>query len=40
MSQPFRTTGGALIEPSEPLAFRFNGRALRGVRGDTLASAP
>ena len=39
MSQPFRTTGGALIEPSEPLAFRFNGRALRGVRGDTLASA-
>jgi len=39
MSQPFRTTGGALIDSSEPLAFRFNGRALQGVRGDTLASA-
>jgi len=39
MSQPFRTTGGTLIDRSEPLAFRFNGRALQGVRGDTLASA-
>src|SRR5258706_12425130 len=39
MSQQFGPPGGAWIEPSEPLAFRFNGRAVRGVRGDTLASA-
>jgi len=39
MSQPFRNEGGTLVEPGESLAFRFNGRALHGVRGDTLASA-
>jgi sarcosine oxidase subunit alpha len=39
-TQPFRNTaGGALIDRAEPLAFRFNGRALTGLRGDTLASA-
>jgi sarcosine oxidase subunit alpha len=39
MSQPFRTGGGTLIEPVDRLAFRFNGRPLQGLRGDTLASA-
>jgi sarcosine oxidase, subunit alpha len=39
MSQPFRSTGGALIDRTTELAFRFNGRGLHGVRGDTLASA-
>jgi sarcosine oxidase subunit alpha len=39
MSQPFRTERGTLVEPHQALAFRFNGRALQGVRGDTLASA-
>ncbi|HEY4037402.1 MAG TPA: sarcosine oxidase subunit alpha family protein [Burkholderiaceae bacterium] len=37
--QPFRTAGGTLIDRAEPLAFRFNGRPLTGLRGDTLASA-
>ena len=40
MSQPFRSrSGGALIDRTAGLAFRFNGRELQGVRGDTLASA-
>jgi sarcosine oxidase, subunit alpha len=39
MTQPFRTAGGALLDRSEALAFRFNGRQLEGVQGDTLASA-
>jgi sarcosine oxidase subunit alpha len=39
MSQPFRTDGGAVVDRSQPHTFRFNGRELRGVRGDTLASA-
>jgi sarcosine oxidase subunit alpha len=38
-TQPFRTAGGALIDRAEPLEFRFNGRRLTGLRGDTLASA-
>jgi sarcosine oxidase subunit alpha len=38
-TQPFRIAGGTLTDRSEPLAFRFNGRPLQGLRGDTLASA-
>ena len=33
------TKGGRRIDRSQPVTFRFNGRALRGYRGDTLASA-
>ncbi|SNR23073.1 sarcosine oxidase subunit alpha family protein [Paracoccus sediminis] len=37
---PFRLTrGGRLIDRAWQLAFRFDGRHLRGVQGDTLASA-
>ncbi|SFQ96169.1 sarcosine oxidase subunit alpha family protein [Poseidonocella sedimentorum] len=32
-------TGGRLIDRSQPRSFRFNGRVLRGYKGDTLASA-
>jgi sarcosine oxidase subunit alpha len=32
-------TGGRLIDRSRPLNFSFDGRALRGYAGDTLASA-
>jgi sarcosine oxidase subunit alpha len=39
MSQAFRGAGGTLIDRSEPLGLRFNGRALKALRGDTLASA-
>ncbi|HUD27018.1 MAG TPA: sarcosine oxidase subunit alpha family protein [Burkholderiaceae bacterium] len=39
MSQPFRTGGATLVDLGDRLAFRFNGRSLQGVRGDTLASA-
>ncbi len=39
MSQVYRVGGGPLIDRSAPLGFRFNGRSLRGYRGDTLASA-
>ena len=38
MSGPFRLDGGA-IDRSRTLAFRFDGRALTGHPGDTLASA-
>ncbi|GMG80799.1 sarcosine oxidase subunit alpha family protein [Paralimibaculum aggregatum] len=31
--------GGRLIDRSQPLGFRFNGRDLEGFEGDTLASA-
>ena len=33
------STGGRLIDRSAPQEFTFNGRRLRGYRGDTLASA-
>jgi sarcosine oxidase subunit alpha len=33
------STGGRLIDRSRPLDFAFNGRALQGLSGDTLASA-
>ena len=37
---PFRLSrGGRLIDRAYPLPFRFDGRHLRGLRGDTLASA-
>ncbi|MCQ0969070.1 sarcosine oxidase subunit alpha family protein (plasmid) [Paracoccus sp. TK19116] len=37
---PFRLPqGGRLIDRAYPLEFRFDGRPLRGLRGDTLASA-
>jgi len=37
---PFRlASGGRLIDRAYPAPFRFDGRHLRGLRGDTLASA-
>lgn len=39
MSQPFRLAQGGAIERDRPLAFTFNGRALHGCAGDTVASA-
>jgi len=35
----FRTEAGGLIDRARPLRFRFDGRALQGFAGDTLASA-
>jgi sarcosine oxidase subunit alpha len=35
----FRTATGGLIDRARPLRFRFDGRALQGCAGDTLASA-
>ncbi|WP_299360872.1 sarcosine oxidase subunit alpha family protein [uncultured Paracoccus sp.] len=38
--QPFRLpTGGRLIDRSKPIGFRFDGRQMQGLAGDTLASA-
>jgi len=37
--QAFRLPAGGRIERAQPLEFRFDGRAYRGYRGDTLASA-
>ena len=34
-----RVGPGLLIDPGRPLSFRFDGRLLRGLSGDTLASA-
>jgi len=39
VSGPSRIAAGLWTHPHEPLEFRFDGRALRGLRGDTLASA-
>ena len=39
MSGPTRISGGLLTDPGRPIAFSFDGRALRGLYGDTLASA-
>ncbi|MHA3913815.1 sarcosine oxidase subunit alpha family protein [Halovulum sp. GXIMD14793] len=33
------TTGGCLIDRSQPVEFTFNGTRLKGYKGDTLASA-
>lgn len=38
-SGPYRLGHGGLIDRSRPVAFRFNGQALAGFAGDTLASA-
>lgn len=35
----FRTQAGGRIDRSKPLSFRFDGRAMQGYAGDTLASA-
>ena len=37
--QSFRTRSGYVIDRSQPLSFRFDGRNYRGLAGDTLASA-
>ncbi len=39
MSQPYRLAEGGLIDRSEILRFRFDGRLLEGHQGDSLASA-
>lgn len=39
MSADFRLPGGGLIDRDEELHFTFDGQALTGYRGDTLASA-
>ena len=36
---PARIGRGLLIDPARPISFRFDGRRLRGLEGDTLASA-
>jgi methylglutamate dehydrogenase subunit C len=36
---PSRIAQGLLTDPARPVGFRFDGRALRGHAGDTLASA-
>lgn len=38
-SGPYRLGHGGSIDRSRPVAFRFNGQALAGFAGDTLASA-
>jgi sarcosine oxidase subunit alpha len=37
--QPRRLSSGGLIDRDKPVKFTFNGRALRGYAGDSLASA-
>ncbi len=39
MTQPFRTATGGRIDRQRPVRFSFDGRALEGFAGDTLASA-
>ena len=39
MSEPFRLATGGRIDRAQPLRFSFDGRALSGFAGDTLASA-
>ncbi|WP_440981535.1 2Fe-2S iron-sulfur cluster-binding protein, partial [Shinella sumterensis] len=36
---PFRLSSGGLIDRSRPLSFSFDGKALSGFSGDSLASA-
>ena len=38
-AQPRRLTGGGRIDRGRPLNFSFNGRAMQGYAGDTLAAA-
>ena len=37
--QPYRLAGGTALDRTKPLRFTFNGEALTGFAGDTLASA-
>jgi sarcosine oxidase subunit alpha len=39
MSQPFRLSTGGRVDRTKPLGFSFNGRAIEGYAGDTIASA-
>ncbi len=39
MTGPARIAQGLLTDPARPLAFRFDGSEMRGLAGDTLASA-
>jgi sarcosine oxidase subunit alpha len=39
MKGPARITEGLLTDPTRPIRFRFDGRHLEGLEGDTLASA-
>ena len=39
MAGPASHHGGLLTDPGQPVNFTFDGRALRGLAGDTLASA-
>ena len=39
MAASARITAGLLTDAGRPLSFRFDGRTLQGLAGDTLASA-
>jgi len=39
MTQPYRTESGGRVDRSNVVDFTFNGKAMQGYRGDTLASA-
>jgi methylglutamate dehydrogenase subunit C len=39
MRGPARVAEGLLTDPARPVRFRFDGRVLQGIAGDTLASA-
>ena len=39
MRGPARITPGLLTDPIRALRFRFDGRSMQGLAGDTLASA-
>jgi sarcosine oxidase subunit alpha len=39
MAQPFRLPTRGRIDPTKPLSFFFNGKAVEGYGGDTIASA-
>ena len=39
MRGPARLGAGLLTDATRPIGFRFDGRALSGLAGDTLASA-
>ena len=39
MRGPARIAQGVLTDSQKPVSFRFDGRLMRGLAGDTLASA-